>query len=227
MAGPPHKVARPEAHRWLPRAATRLLAVIEPTAFTVGAALTIAMLGLFGILQRTLYPTWGLANLDSEASIATPISAGLLWIAAAAWLAVAVLTNRRRWLTWLWTATLAFIALDEGLAIHETLERRTEVDWQLIYLPVLAFGAATIWGLVRRDLSAPSSRLLVTAVAVWVLALALELIQNWGGTPIGASVYEPTMIAEELLEMAGSTTIALAALRYPVHHTSVIEAPAT
>ncbi len=41
--------------------------------------------------------------------------------------------------------------------------------------------------------------------------LALELVQNWGGSPTQAAVYDPTMILEEALEMVGATALLVAA----------------
>ena len=40
----------------------------------------------------------------------------------------------------------------------------------------------------------------------------LELVQNWGGEPVQAAIYNPTMIAEEALEMIGSAVLLLAAI---------------
>jgi len=53
--------------------------------------------------------------------------------------------------------------------------------------------------------------LLVAGATVWIAALALELVQNWGGSPVRATIYVPTMITEEALEMIGSTVLLIAA----------------
>jgi hypothetical protein len=40
----------------------------------------------------------------------------------------------------------------------------------------------------------------------------LELVQNWGGAPVRAEIYVPTMIAEEALEMVGSVVLLMAGM---------------
>jgi len=68
------------------------------------------------------------------------------------------------------------------------------------------------WGVLRRyrDQTRIAVPLIVVA-AVWFVALALELVQNWGGAPIQASIYDPAMILEEALEMVGATALLVAA----------------
>ena len=44
----------------------------------VVSAVGIGVLVVMGILQRVAFPDWGLANLDSEVSVATFFSAALL-----------------------------------------------------------------------------------------------------------------------------------------------------
>ena len=96
------------------------------------SGLSIAMLAAAGILQRTAYPRWGVANLDSEASVAMWFSAALLWAAAGGWLLVAVTLPIRSRSAWIWWLVLAWLALDEGNAVHERLERWSGIDWQII-----------------------------------------------------------------------------------------------
>ncbi len=50
----------------------------------------------------------------------------------------------------------------------------------------------------------------MAAAAAWVAVLALELGQNWGGSPVDAAIYDPVMIIEEALEMIGSTSLLVA-----------------
>jgi hypothetical protein len=53
---------------------------------------------------------------------------------------------------------------------------------------------------------------LAAGAGFWVAVLVLELIQNWGGAPVRSSVYVPTMIIEEALEMIGSATFLMAGI---------------
>jgi hypothetical protein len=52
----------------------------------------------------------------------------------------------------------------------------------------------------------------VVGAAVWIAVMLLELVQNWGGSPVQAAIYVPTMITEEALEMVGSTVFLIAAI---------------
>ena len=174
-----------------------------------------------GILQRTAFPEWGAANLDSEMSVATPFSAALLWGAAFWWMLVAATIKPRSLAIWAWWPVLAWLALDEGSAIHERLERWSGIDWQLLYVPVMGIAAVAWWGVVRRYRNqACIAALLLAGAAAWFVVLILELVQNWGGSPVQATIYVPTMIIEEALEMIGSTVLLIAAilaLRRSIH----------
>lgn len=166
-----------------------------------------------GTLQRTVFPDWGLANLDAEVSVGTFFAAALLWATAFWWLLVAMTVRPRSTAAWVWWAVLAWLALDEGNAIHEKLERWLETDWQLLYIPVMGIAALAWWGVVRRYRSQPRiAALLVAGAAAWIAVLMLELVQNWGGAPVGAEIYVPTMIAEEALEMVGSVVLLMAGM---------------
>ena len=113
---------------------------------------------------------------------------------------------------WLWWPILAWLALDEGNGIHESLERWSGIDWQLLYVPVMGLAAVAWWGVVRRyRRHARIVALLVAGATFWFVALGLELVQNWGGSPVRATIYVPTMITEEALEMIGSTVLLIAA----------------
>ena len=105
------------------------------------------------------------------------------------------------------------VSVFSQFAFHERVERWSEIDWQLLYLPILGLAAAAWWGVVRRHReSAAAVRGLIAAAAAWFIALLLELVQNWGGEPVAASVYNPAMILEEGLEMVGSTALIIAGL---------------
>jgi hypothetical protein len=105
------------------------------------------------------------------------------------------------------------LALDEGSAIHERLERWSGIDWQLLYIPMMGIAAVAWWGVVRRYRNqARIAALLMAGAAFWIVVLILELVQSWGGSPVQAAIYVPTMIIEEALEMIGSTVLLIAAI---------------
>lgn len=186
---------------------------VPGVAVAVVSGVAIGVFVVTGILQRTAFPEWGAANLDSEMSVATWFSATLLWAAAFWWLLVAATVRPRSLAIWAWWPVLAWLALDEGSAIHERLERWSGIDWQLLYVPVMGLAAVAWWGVVRRYRSqARIAALLMAGAAVWIVVLILELVQNWGGSPVQAAIYVPTMIIEEALEMIGSTVLLIAAI---------------
>ncbi len=179
----------------------------------VVSGITISVFVVMGILQRTAFPEWSAANLDSEVSVATWFSAALLGAAAFWWLLVAVADRPGSLAVWMWWPVLAWLALDERNAIHERLERLSGIDWQLLYVPVMGLAAVAWWGVVRRYRSqARVVALFVLGATVWIVVLLLELVQNWGGSPVQAAIYVPTMITEEALEMVGSTVFLIAAI---------------
>jgi len=212
LTDPAHQM-EPETELPGLRRLRELVSRSRPVPIAVVSGLAIVVFVALGIAQRTVYPGWQGANLDSEASVATWFSAALLWSAASCWLLVAATARPRLPALWIWPGLLAWLALDEGNALHERLERWSGIDWQLLYLPVLGIAAATWWRLVRRYRTQRSTvGLLVAGAAAWATALLLELIQNWGGSPVTAAIYDPAMITEEALEMIGSTMVLIAAI---------------
>ncbi len=190
-----------------------LAARIPVPAVAIVAGLAITVLVVLGVLQRTRYPLWLVANLDSEESAGMWLSAGLLWAVATCWLLIAMTARLRGPSIWIWWPALAWLALDEGNGLHERLERWSGIDWQILYLPVIGIVGTGWWGVLRRQRGERRvTSLLVAGAVAWAIALVLELIQNWGGVPVQASIYDPAMITEEALEMAGSSMFLLAGL---------------
>lgn len=197
---------------------------VRGVVVAVVSGVAIGVFVVMGTLQRVAFPEWDAANLDSEMSVATWFSATLLWAAAFWWLLVAVTVRPRSLAIWTWWLVLAWLALDEGSAIHERLERWSGIDWQLLYLPVMGVAAVAWWGVVRRYRSqARIAALLMAGAAAWIVVLILELVQNWGGSPAQAAIYVPTMITEEALEMIGSTVLLIAGIL--ALHRSIRAAP--
>jgi hypothetical protein len=113
-----------------------------------------------------------------------------------------------------WAAALGWLAADEGNAIHERLERWLGIDWQVLYLPVIVLVAAAWWRVTMRQGRDPAVRMpMVLGAVLWGIALVLEPVQNWGGSPASAAVYDSTMLIEEVAEMLASTAFLIAAVR--------------
>lgn len=110
-------------------------------------------------------------------------------------------------------AGLAFMAADELLSLHERIEGASGVDWQLLYLPVMAaLGVGMLmvlgrhWRAGHREVVA----LLFLGGALWAGSQLLEFLQWDGDTPRPG--YHVMMRTEEIAEFLGSGVFALAAL---------------
>lgn len=107
---------------------------------------------------------------------------------------------------------LAFMAFDELLMIHESVEFRTGVDWQLIYLPVVAVGGvAYLWLLGRMPRWSLEQVMWLAAGGMWAVSQVFEKIEyRAGDVPVAHfRVYDGI---EKVLQFTGSTLFLLVAL---------------
>lgn len=166
----------------------------------VGLAV-VAALGFLGALtaHHDVHSRW--FDLDGEYNV--PALWSSLLLLAAGGLA-ALVARRPRWRVVAGLAVLfAFMGLDEAVAVHERLEALTGVDWEILYVPVVAVGAAAWFVVWRRARPVAWARTaLVAGSAVWLVAQLLEKVQ-WHGD-VKAAHYNLMMVPEELLEMTGS-----------------------
>jgi hypothetical protein len=96
---------------------------------------------------------------------------------------------------------------DELIQIHENLGASSGIDWQILYLPVLAAGGACWLGALRRMWEFESERLLWLGGAVaWIVAQMLEFAVDHHWTLLIGEI----AWAEEILEMSGSSMFLLA-----------------
>lgn len=187
-------------------------AELNPVALSLGAS--IAFLALMGVLYYVTF-AGALKPFDVNGEIPhlpAVFSGGLLF--ATGWFALGEgrAGGTPGW-AWLGVAGLfAFMGLDELATIHEHLEGWTGVDWQLLYLPVVAIGAG-FWLAILRTLStAPLARVMWVGGAVaWFLAQVLEHfeVESYGRL-VGMDA--AMVVAEEVGEMIGSTLFLLAIL---------------
>jgi hypothetical protein len=108
-------------------------------------------------------------------------------------------------------ALLVFMGIDEIAVLHEKLESRTGVDWQILYLPLVVVGGVAALMLLQhvwRDRAV--SGLFVAGGAAWGMSLVLEKLEWVNGEK--SAHYVAMMIPEELLEITGSFLIALSIL---------------
>ncbi len=150
---------------------------------------------------------------DFQVNVPAGVSALYLWCAGAVWV---VLSSQRRLgqPTWPMTfgAFLIFMGFDEVLMLHERLEALLQVDWQLLYLPVMGFGGlAWLAVMLRlRDDLKPARRALSMGAALWVISQILEFLQ-WKGA-VKQPGYTAYVVAEEILESWGTLGFLLAAI---------------
>lgn len=112
-------------------------------------------------------------------------------------------------------AVLAGMAVDEWLQLHEHVERRLGIDWNVLYLPIVALAGASALLAVRRLWPSRSALLLLAGGTCWFVAYLLEDLQ-WDATNNMHRYYLSLMVSEELLELGGSLLLAASALlAYP------------
>ncbi|GAB3216381.1 hypothetical protein GCM10027586_08920 [Kineococcus gypseus] len=171
------------------------------------AALVSAVVVVLGGVASALLPHRSAAalllHLDREHGLAAGWSALLVLAAAvAAWRA-----RRTGTACTLTAGLLVLLAADEFLALHETFEDSTGVDWQVLYAPVALLAALLALVLVRalRTRHPRVLALLVLAGACWTTSQVLEAAQWDGDTKRHG--YVVLMHAEEVLEMTGAVVL--------------------
>jgi phosphate/sulfate permease len=144
-------------------------------------------------------------DLDGERNVPALFSALLL-------LACAVLAFRLpgsvvpRAVALVFSGVLVLASLDEATEIHEKLEQRLEVDWQLLYIPVFV-AAVAVWSLLVAGLRRNGFSLtpVLASAGCWIASQALEALQWEDEGP--APGYTWMMVVEETLEMTGSALL--------------------
>jgi hypothetical protein len=172
----------------------------------VGAALALtAALMLLGLLFELRVVRWPRFSLDAEDTPASAWSALLLFLAAAA--AARSASGRATRARWWLAGLFAYMACDEAFAVHESLERVTGVDWQLLFLPVAAVAAAAFLRVLREIDRADVRWILLAAAGAWTVAQFCEKLE-WHGA-VRRPHYVALMLCEEALEMLGSLLFAV------------------
>jgi hypothetical protein len=174
-----------------------------PVALAAALAVT-TVLAALGFLQALQVVTWPRFSLEAEYTPASAWSALLLVLAGvAAALSASVRGSVAGW----WLAGLfGYMACDEAFAVHESLERVTGVDWQLLFSPVIAVAAVAFLMVLRAVDRRDVRWTLLAAACAWTVAQVFEKLE-WHGA-VRQPHYTAMMLAEETLEMLGSTLFA-------------------
>jgi hypothetical protein len=190
----------------------RKLVEVDPMRLAMVFALGIGVLGMLGAVDAR-YEAAPAFDLDAELKLPAFAAALILLTAAAVTGLAAAIDPSGPWPWRVLAALFLLMAADEVVAVHETLEELAAVDWQLLYLPVMAVGGvAWLIALTRLHRLRLAAVLLVAGAAAWATAGLLEAVQ-WSGpreSEHAVAGYGILMGVEELLEMCGSAAFALA-----------------
>jgi len=183
---------------------------IDPVVKRVGWALLLAIF-VFGAVHVVHALTGAVVafNLDQEKTGPAIFSALLLAAGGLAFLSAVLMRRTSRWTTPL-ALLLLLMAGDEFLLWHESLERSTGVDWQVLYAPIILAGGASALLVLWRLRGGVAAAFLGLGCFAWAVSQVLEALQ-WDGDRINPG-YRFMMPLEEVLEMGGSALFLLAAL---------------
>ena len=171
----------------------------------------IAVLAVAGTVYAWESPPWlSRFDLDEERTVPAFFTS-LLLIACAA---VALRLPRSvvsRGVAIAFAGLLVLASLDELAEVHEKLERRLDVDWQLLYIPVFVAAVAVLaLFIVALRRNGFGLGLVLASAVCWAGSQLLEALQWEDDGP--AQGYTWMMVTEETLEMAGSALLLLALL---------------
>jgi hypothetical protein len=170
----------------------------------------ISVMAVFGVLGAIdiAGADWRILDLNEEQTLPAYFSSLLLWAAAGLALLLSRLDpgSARLWLGW--ALVLVILAFDEAGEAHERLQYHFDVSTLVALSPVIVLAGVMGLAVLRRiwgDIAACS--LMLAGAAAWVLALVLDRAHHPNGTNL-----DYLIVAEEMLEMGGSTLIALSLL---------------
>jgi hypothetical protein len=152
--------------------------LLEPRVVAVALGAAIAALAVAGAVYAWESPSWlSRFDLDEERTVPAFFTAFLLVACAAVALRLPrALVSRPFAIAF--AALLVLASLDELVEVHERLERRLDVDWQVLYIPVFV-AAAAVLGLFMMALrrNGLGLGLVLASGACWVGAQLLEAFQ--------------------------------------------------
>jgi hypothetical protein len=185
--------------------------LLEPRRAATALVVAIAVLAVLGVIVAwEPRPALARFDLDEERTVPAYFSALLLFVCAVLALRLprSVVSHG---VGLALSGLLLLASLDELAELHERLERRVGVDWQLLYVPVF-LALLVVFGFLVNGLrrSGFGLWLVLAAAGCWAVAQALEALQWEDDGP--ARGYTWMMVTEEVLEMAGSGLLLLALL---------------
>lgn len=211
---------------------------VRPARDPIGAIVRIGCLvALGGLVVQTVLHVIGLTafdtrpaflDLDDDESLFTWVTGVVTFAGALGCVLLASVAPPHRSRLLVLAGLLAFLSLDDVLAVHERVRDDTfgldpdleagRVIWPIVFLPVLAATAALLWTVAResplRVAAVIRIGLLFLVLAVGLEAASVGLFPfDWGPK---SKPYETEVVLEEGFELVGVTLIAagLIALAY-------------
>jgi hypothetical protein len=187
--------------------AGRLALAANARTLVLGLAAGSVVFGVLGAIDIA-GADWRILDLNQEQTLPALFSSLPLWAAAA----LALLAQRLGAgppLLWLgWALVLAFMAFDEVAETHERVQYHFDVGTLVALAPLIVLGGATGLGVLHRIRGHAAARnLLLAGAATWAAAVVLDAVHHPDG-----SALDYLIVVEELVEVGGSTLIALSML---------------
>src|SRR5918999_1283621 len=112
---------------------------LDPLMLALGVGALIAVLGVLGAIE-VRYEAAPAFDLDAELKLPAFAAALILLLAALTARLAAAVDPAGGWPWIVLAALFTLMAADEVVSLHEALEDLFAVDWQILYLPVMAAG---------------------------------------------------------------------------------------
>lgn len=179
----------------------------EPTRVAGVLVLLVAMFALMDIFDGRPTYAWPF-GLDVEQTPDVAFSALILLAAGCLSLLISFYAGRNR-IAFAMSLGFFVMSYDEAFVLHEQLEEKLSIDWQIVYLPIIAIIGVVWLAMFLKVLVPQRARLLwICGALAWVVSQIFEKLQ-WNGDQF---IHPWMVLPEETLEMLGSTAWLLALL---------------
>jgi small-conductance mechanosensitive channel len=165
------------------------------------------------VSQNTFHMLAGMFSLDEEGTIPAMFSSVMLLLISIVCLFIyketASETDNSESFWLIFALLYCFLALDEGVGIHERVERYSGVKWVYIYTPFCAIAFASICRFlaINEKSNSVAPKLIIGGLVVFFIGAAVaELISHWY-RPLPYKLQQIEHLTEEALEMLGTAIV--------------------
>jgi small-conductance mechanosensitive channel len=165
------------------------------------------------LIQNTSHVLKDMFSLDEEGTIPTMFSSIALLLISIVCLFIYKETAseaHNRGGFWLMMALLyCFLALDEGVGIHERIEGYSGVKWVYIYMPFcgIVFALICRFLLINEKSNSAVSRLIIGGLIVFFIGAAVAELISHLYRPLPYKLQQLEHLTEEGLEMLGAAIV--------------------